>query len=204
MADQQQDPVVADVTAKTEEDLAFEKFMQFHELQLYGIQFPKSLERKLFDKLKQEIFDIGFKVKIMVDNEDDRIDLQCQAPTLMKDEDVYLVDHLWTFKQRDAEKVLRTNEQLLKRMVNIVKHSEKLDLPNNPYEKKRPTLQEYLSTLTETTTVYDLDEYGISSLQHLPLSPLTEQLSLMFNNIENPGEITTLLDLLPRLKALWV
>lgn len=64
-------------------------------------------------------------MKIIVDNEEDKIDLHCCAPTLKKDEDVYLVDHLWTFKQRDAEKVLRANEQLLQRMVNIVKHSEK-------------------------------------------------------------------------------
>lgn len=48
-------------------DEQFKKFMQFHELQLYGIQFPKALERKLFDKLRNEVFDIGTKVKIMVD-----------------------------------------------------------------------------------------------------------------------------------------
>jgi hypothetical protein len=29
------------------------------------------------------------------------------VPKLKKDEDVFLVDHAWTFKQRDADKVLR-------------------------------------------------------------------------------------------------
>ena len=88
-------------------DEQFKKFMQFHELQLYGIQFPKALERKLFDKLRNEVFDIGTKVKIMVDEEEERTELQCQGGgSLKKEEDVYLVDHLWTFKQREAVKAL--------------------------------------------------------------------------------------------------
>jgi hypothetical protein len=49
----------------------------------------------------------------MINEEEDKIDLQCAAKEIKKDEDVYLIDHLWTFKQRDAEKVLRTNESLL-------------------------------------------------------------------------------------------
>jgi tubulin--tyrosine ligase-like protein 12 len=193
-----------DISTQQQEDEAFKKFMEFHELQLYGIRFPKTLERKLFDKLRQEVFDIGFKVKIMVDQEEDRVDLQCAAATLKKDEDVFLVDHLWTFKQRDVLKVLKTNDKLLERMLNIVKHSEKLDLPSNPYEKARPTLQEYLASLTPETREYDFDEYGIASLAHLPFSPLTEQVSLFNNNIENPGEITSYLLDLPNLKALWL
>jgi hypothetical protein len=182
----------------------FKKFMEFHELQLYGIRFPKSLERSLYDKLKGDIFDIGFKVKIMVDQEEHKVDLHCAASTLKKEEDVYLVDHLWTFKQRDILKVLRTNDKLLERMLVIVKYSEKLDLPSNPYEKTRPTFQEYLATLTNETKEYDLDEYGIASLAHLPFSPVAEQISLFNNNIENPGEITSYLLNLPNLKALWL
>jgi hypothetical protein len=104
-------------------DELFKKFMQFHELQLYGIQFPKALERKLFDKLRNEVFDIGSKVKIMVDEEEERTELQCQGGgSLKKEEDVFLVDHLWTFKQRDALKALQTNDKLLERMLNIISY----------------------------------------------------------------------------------
>lgn len=62
-------------------------------------------------------------------------------------------------------------------MLNIVKYSEKQDLPSNPYEENkapRPTLQEYLRTLTDKTTVYDLDNYGIKSISYIPFSPETE------------------------------
>lgn len=117
------------------EQEAFDKFIAFHGLQLYAIQFPKALEKKLYEKLKQEIFDIGFKVKIIVDNEDERVDLVCNAKEIKKDEDVFLIDHCWTFKYREAEKTLRENEKLRERMLNIVRYSEKQKITNNPYEK---------------------------------------------------------------------
>jgi hypothetical protein len=47
-------------------------------------------------------------------------------------------------------------------MLNIVKYAEeKLDLPSNPYAKERPPFIDYIKTLTDETTVYDLDDYGI-------------------------------------------
>jgi hypothetical protein len=138
------------VQAVSDED--FKKFMEFHELQLYGIQFPKSLERKLYDKLKGEVFDIGFKVKIMVDEEEERSELQCQGGSLKKHEDVFLVDHLWTFKQRDAVKALRANDKLLERMLNIIKYQdEKLELPTNPYAKVRASFIDYVKTFHDET-----------------------------------------------------
>ena len=128
----------------------------------------------------------------------------CAAITLKKNEDVFLVDHAWTFKQRDAEKTLRENDKLLERMLNIVQYSDKQDLPSNPYEKPRPTIKEYLPTLNDETTIYDFDDYGIKSLNYIPFSPETEQISLFNNGIENPGEITSLLFQLTKLKALWL
>lgn len=51
-------------------------------------------------------------------------------------EDVYLIDHAWTFKYRDAEKTLRENDALLDRLLTgIVKYAEKQELPENPFKK---------------------------------------------------------------------
>lgn len=140
----------------------------------------------------------------MVDHEEEKVDLQCACPQLKANEDVFLVDHAWTFKQRDAEKTLRQNDKLLERMLNIVRYSEKQDLPTNPYEKARPTLIEAMRAFNDETTEYDLDEYGIKSLKHIPFSQRAETISLFNNGIENPGEITSALTELPRLKALWL
>lgn len=94
---------------------------------------------------------------------------------MKKDEDVFLVDHLWTFKQRDALKALQTNDKLLERMLNIIKYQEeKQDLPTNPYVKERPSFIDYIKSLNDETQIYDLDGYGIKSLAHVPFSKKTE------------------------------
>ena len=85
-----------------------------------------------------------------------------------------------------------------------MRYSEKQDLPTNPYEKARPTLIEAMRAFNDETTEYDLDEYGIKSLKHIPFSQRAETISLFNNGIENPGEITSALTELPRLKALWL
>lgn len=178
--------------------------MAFHGLQLYAIQFPKELEKKLYEKLRQEIFDIGFKVKILVDNEEERVDLVCNTKELKTNEDVFLIDHCWTFKYREAEKTLRTNPKLLERMLNICRYSQKQKLPNNPYEKKRLPLNDYLKSLGEAPKDYDLDGYGIKTLKYLEFHEGTETISLFDNEIENPGDITSMLYVLPKLKAIWL
>ena len=100
---------------------------------------------------------------------------------LKANEDVFLIDHSWTFKFREAEKTLRENTQLLERMLNLVQFSEKLDLPNNPYAKKRPPLNDYLGSLDENTKVYDLDDYELTTLEQIPFCEAAEEISL-FNN----------------------
>lgn len=70
---------------------------------------------------------------------------------------------------------------------NITRYSEKQDLPVNPYEKKRPALIEYLSTLNEDTTSYDLDDYGVVNLDMIPFSQKTEEISMFNNKLDNPG-----------------
>lgn len=108
-------------------------------------------------------------MKIIVNDEEEKVDLVMNdGQKLTKNEDVYLIDHAWTFKYRDCEKTLRENEKLLERMLNTIKYSNKLELPSNPYAKKRPTLDEYLSSIQEGHKIYDLDEYGLKSLADLP------------------------------------
>ena len=97
--------------------VSFDDFIAFHGIQLYAVKFPRDLERKLYDKLTNVAFDIGNKVKIMVNEEEERIELVCHGEKIKTNEDVYLIDHAWTFKYRDAEKTLRENEVLLDRLL---------------------------------------------------------------------------------------
>ena len=117
---------------------------------------------------------------------------------------MFLVDHAWSFRQRECEKTLRENPKLLERMENILRFPQKLQLPSNPYAAKPKTLEEKLAEVTGETLELDLDSMGISNLDALPLHENLETLSLMFNNIENPGQMTSKLLELPNLKALWL
>jgi len=83
------------------------------------VQFPKELERNLFNKLRKEVFDMGLKVKIMVNEEEGQTELHSTQP-MKKSEDVYLIDHAWSFKLRQAEQTLREHEKLRQRMVKVV------------------------------------------------------------------------------------
>lgn len=74
------------------------------------MKFPKELEKKLYEKLTKQVFDIGKKVKIVVDQGQEKVELEVSEGDIKANEDVYLIDHLWTFKYRDAEKTLRENE----------------------------------------------------------------------------------------------
>ena len=55
-----------------------------------------------------------------MNEEEEKVDLISHMDKLKKEEDVYLIDHAWTFKYRDAEKNLRENPKLLERMLNVV------------------------------------------------------------------------------------
>ena len=43
--------------------------------------------------------------------------------------DCYLIDHAWTFKQRNAYRTLKDSEKLRDRLDVIMKYSQKRDLP---------------------------------------------------------------------------
>lgn len=122
--------------------------------------------------------------------------------------DVFLVDHCWTFKQRVAHRDLRDNEKLRERLDNIMRFSDKRDMPvANPYAKARPALAEYLQQLESQegpVLEYDLDEYDISSLEGFKFREEVEEISLFDNKIMKPTDITTILMKLPNLKALWL
>jgi len=120
----------------------------------------------------------------MLDEDAQRMYLRTTKP-LKKEEDVFLIDHAWTFKHRTAYKDLQTHEKLVERMDNILKYASKRDLPTeNPYAKKRPTLEEALKKYEESTEpvlAYDLDSYGIEELKGFNFKPEVEEISLWDN-----------------------
>jgi tubulin--tyrosine ligase-like protein 12 len=168
---------------------------------------PEPLHRRLFSKLKFNDFDINEKVQLIIDEDDDKMYLRA-IKELKANEDVFLVDHAWTFKQRGIYQCLKDNEKLRTRMENLLKYAEKRSLGiENPYKKKRPTLEEYLKQVEESkepVKIYDLDEYEIEDLKKIPFREEAEEISLWDNKLNNPAYVTTILMKLPNLKACWL
>ena len=144
----------------------------------------------------------------MVIDEDDNAMYVRAAVDMKGEEDVFLVDHAWTFKHRTAVEALKSNEKLRERLENIMKYSAKKDMPvANPYEKKRPSLEDYLKQCEESkepVLAYDLDSYDIEDLTKIKFRDEAEEISLMDNKISKPTDITNTLMKLPNLKALWL
>ena len=77
----------------------------------------------------------------------------------------------------------------------------------NPYEKPRPTFDDYMKTQEESkepVLSYDLDEYNIASLKAIKFRDEVEEISLWGNSILDPNNVTKNLMALPNLKALWL
>lgn len=122
----------------------YQNFINFHGPQLKAMGLPEELHKRLFTKLRFQDFDFGERVQMLLDEEEERIYLRA-LKDFKKEEDVFLVDHAWTFKHRTAMKDLKGNEKLVERLENMMKYSAKRDLPTkNPYEKPRATLEEQL------------------------------------------------------------
>jgi tubulin--tyrosine ligase-like protein 12 len=195
---------MTDLETKEQE---YKAFIEYHGPQLVAMGLPEPLHRRLFSKLRFNDFDINEFVQLILDEENDRMYLRA-TKDLKANEDVFLVDHAWTFKQRGIYQCLKENEKLRDRLDNLLKYAEKRSLGvKNPYEKQRPTLEQYLKQVEESKEpikVYDLDEYEIADLKKIPFRPEVEEISLWDNKLNNPAEITTILMKLPNLKACWL
>ena len=119
----------------TQADRDFEEWLAFHKPQLEKINLPESLHRKLFQKLKFEDFDIFQTAKIILDQDEERVNLVA-TKTLQKHSDVFLIDHAWSFRFEDAFSTLYSNSALVERLEKLTEYSEKLEIPSVPQKPK--------------------------------------------------------------------
>ena len=96
---------MADLETKEQE---YKAFIEFHGPQFTAMGLPEELQRRAFAKLKFEDRDIGEKVQMVMDENDGKMYLRA-LNDMKANGDVYLIDHSWTFKQRNAYKDLKDN-----------------------------------------------------------------------------------------------
>lgn len=198
----------------------FKSFEKAHRAQMEAIGFPKSLYSRLYQKLKNEEFDVGTKVKIVIDKDADKM-MVAALNKISPEEDVYLVDHAWTFRYYEAYNMLKQNKKLRYRMKNIMAYPDKIDLTNvgqqntgsddaqaqaipEEYREEKLNLLQYLEKMPDGPTIYNLDEYGILSLENVPFKDDATEISLFGNKISDPYTVTDNLLKFENLKALWL
>ena len=189
----------------------FNDFYSAHELQLYGMQFPKELAEKLYVKLKNEIFDTDIFFEILDNQNENRYMLKCKKD-IEKNDLVFLIDHCWTYKLRQFNYFCENYPQIIKRSMSMLKYGfirkpiiTQVEL--NKDNQIKNTIQ-YNSKLAANTKYIDLNyddmEINDDNFNLIHVNETTETLSLENNKIENIQLIYNLLDKYKNLKGLWI
>ena len=123
------------MTETKDENEGYEQFLQTHQLQLVFNNIPKHLYRRLYEKMRGEIFDSGdYFLLCPVDDDDEELvkpfnpERHYYVSTIgniildpENDENaIFLVDHAWTYRIRDARKDLKTIPNLYERMAALM------------------------------------------------------------------------------------
>ena len=196
----------------TEENIeGIKEFLSAHELQLYGMQFPKELEEKLYTKLKYEIYDVANYFEIM-DNQDENKYLLRAKKDMKKNEFVCLIDHCWTYKLRKFNYFCENFPNIIKRVTTMLKYAAiRRPIINTLGEVQEPkkNINVYNSDLAaneQKQKYLNYDDYEITddNLNLIMINPnITETLSIENNKIENIFFIEDILEKNKGIKALW-
>ena len=189
----------------------FNDFYSAHELQLYGMQFPKELAEKLYVKLKNEIFDTDIFFEILDNQNENRYMLKCKKD-IEKNDLVFLIDHCWTYKLRQFNYFCENYPQIIKRSMSMLKYGfirkpiiTQVEL--NKDNQIKNTIQ-YNSKLAANNKYIDLNyddmEINDDNFNLIHVNETTETLSLENNKIESIQLIYNLLDKYKNLKGLWI
>ncbi len=82
---------------------------------------------------------------------------------LQKHQDVFLIDHAWSFQFKDAIDVLAAKPGLVERLEKLTEFSDKLDIPSVP-SKEKDADQAFAKQMEAGGRVFDLEGFGIKSL----------------------------------------
>ena len=187
------------------------EFLSAHELQLYGMQFPKELEEKLYTKLKYEIFDVSNYFEIM-DNQDENRYLLRAKKDMKKNEFVCLIDHCWTYKLRKFNYFCENFPNIIKRATTMLKYAGIRKPIINTIEEVSETkikIEQYNNDLVaneQKQKYLNYDEYELNddNLNLIKINPnITQTLSIESNKIENIALIEEILEKNKNIKALW-
>ncbi|CAF1536821.1 unnamed protein product, partial [Didymodactylos carnosus] len=145
----------------------YEEFLKSHEFQLLFCGIPKYLYCQLYFKMKNEIFDCGKYFQICPVDDDDLCEenfnpeRKYYMSTIEHEikpsnvEMIFLIDHAWTYRIRDARKHLLTIPKLYERMLSLMNINETNHDLENGIEMILQRMWKYNQTYTLATDQID-------------------------------------------------
>ncbi|CAI0387820.1 unnamed protein product, partial [Linum tenue] len=201
----------------------YEDFVKVHGVLLAASGLPRSLHRRLFDKLSSETFDGGAYFQVEPCEEGRQRRLVLTAGALPRESDVFLVDHAWTFRLPDAYNQLLELPGLAQRMAALM--CVDIDLNSSDAEETEGVgeenfklnaadvveneIREAKEKGNDTVRWLELEEMDIDddmllSLELTSKFPDLLALSLCGNKLKNVGVVAEEVTKFKSLRALWL
>ncbi len=148
-------------------DDEYNQFLQTHQFQLVFNNIPKHFYRRLYEKMKNEIFDSGTYFQLGPIDDDELVDAfnperRFYVSTVEnvvldpeKDENaIFLIDHAWTYRIKDARNNLINIPNLYERMASLM---------NIDTETKEDGIEVILQRMWKFNQTYTLTSTQIDS-----------------------------------------
>lgn len=172
-----------------EEWVEYKEFLQSHEMQLHSMGFPfNKLGEKLFYKLKYEIFEPDqFKI---IDNCDlEKIYVQTNKDIKTED-NIFLIDHCWTFKVREFQKYVENHQNIIERIFQMLKYSSnKIPIGENSWKDKKifEKIDEKVKFINEIDLKYNtqFDDLSENDLHNLSIINYDNLIQNDYYDLEN-------------------
>jgi tubulin--tyrosine ligase-like protein 12 len=149
----------------------YERFLQTHQFQLIINNIPKHFHRRLYEKMKNEIFDSGSYFQLCpVDDDDEELEetfnperryyvstLENVVLDPNNDENaIFLIDHAWTYRIKEARNNLKIIPNLYERMASLM---------NIDSETKEDGIEVILQRMWKYNQTYTLTSTQVDSQQ---------------------------------------
>ena len=151
--------------------MSYEQFVETHGPQLYGSGVPQSLWKVVHEKASKEILDIGsnFQLAQISDEEEEEVSVPSyvlmSTAAVKKDDNIWFIDHAWTFRVREAMISLAQSPGLAERVHRMLGVAPDVAITDGRFvEALWKRLQTYRlaseTTLDEENCWYLMDEVG--------------------------------------------